>query len=418
MHQKTGQFLSKELFLLALLLLGVPFGVAFQNIAMVLVCGLLIRWYGSGLFKVADRLSLHEKWSVIWATLFLGMSALATVLNFKVSQVPIGPYIIGHLALYALPLLFLSVKPTQEEGGHFLQVRLINGAAGLAALWALCIVSQWIFGWRLEGLELQYDQAFTRARGFVSHPLTLAYVALALLPLSLCLVKYHWRKVGLWAILAAILVAIYFSMSRTVQTLALGVLLWNIFTLQVRPIRYAAMGTLLVGVALLLCTDNLVSQRLKIMEFSRGGQLSEATLSTYPDDRLAFWDIHWQMIKERPFLGHGVEMDQSYRRPYYEAMGLKDFKKPYEAHNQLIQIVAEGGFPALAFFCLWIFCLSRSFGEGATGGAPIVVEIRNQTLVVFLLGGLTQNVYHDSEVRYALMVVLALGFASKNFFKK
>jgi O-antigen ligase len=239
--------------------------------------------------------------------------------------------------------------------------------------------------------------------------LTLAYVALALLPLSVILTKYNWRKLYLWVILSAVLGAIYFSMSRTVQVLTLVIFAWNILILKKRVVRYAALGFMLLGIIAILGTDNLVSHRLKNMVRGGGTQWSEDTYSHYPDDRLAFWDIHWQMIKERPLIGHGVGMNQEYRRPYYEAMGLKDFKKPYEAHNQFIQIVAEGGFIAVIFFGLWIFNLFRSFEDQS----PMVTEIRNQTLVVFILGGMTQNAYHDSEVRYALMVVLALGFVCK-----
>lgn len=407
------RYLTSEFSALGLLILGVPFGVAFQNFVMVILGGLFLWWYGPGLFNVAGRLSDYEKRSMIWASFFVAMTALATSLNLKVPNQSVISYIVSHGVCFGFPVLFMAVKPQGTEQKEVLKDRLSKGAAFLGVLMLLCFISQGMIGWRLEGIHIQFDHAYTRARGFFSHPLTLAYVALALLPLSLILTKYHWRKPYPWLILMAVLGAIYFSMSRTVQALTMVIFVWNILTLKERKVRYAALGVMLLSILAILGTDNLVSHRLKNMIRGGGTQWSEDTYSHYPDDRLAFWDIHLQMIKERPLRGHGVAMNQEYRRPYYEAMGLKDFKKPYEAHNQLIQIVAEGGLAALVFFCLWIYYLFRSFADQG----PIVAEVRNQTLVLFILGGMTQNAYHDSEVRYALMVILALGFVSKELCK-
>ena len=56
-------------------------------------------------------------------------------------------------------------------------------------------------------------------------------------------------------------------------------------------------------------TDNPLSNRFK-------GTLTEkSALRThgYPDDRVAFWHVFSEMIKERPILGHGIDLNTKYR---------------------------------------------------------------------------------------------------------
>ena len=52
------------------------------------------------------------------------------------------------------------------------------------------------------------------------------------------------------------------------------------------------------------------------------------------------------MIKDRPIL-HGMHLNKEYREPYYIKLGLKDFIRKYEAHNQYIQTAANSGIPGL-----------------------------------------------------------------------
>jgi len=160
-------------------------------------------------------------------------------------------------------------------------------------------------------------------------------------------------------------------------------------------------GTLASG-TLMMATDNPMSHRFSVL-FS---EQNPDQFSSYPDDRLAFWHAHAEMIKDRPILGHGVHLNHEYRKPYYERIGLADFPKKYEAHNQFIQAWTEGGLLALFCFIGWLLSLALWIKRDMS--APLFKRMALQTLLVFVIGGLTQNAFFDSEVRTVLMVGILL----------
>ena len=125
--------------------------------------------------------------------------------------------------------------------------------------------------------------------------------------------------------------------------------------------------------------------------------------SNYLDDRVAFWHAHWLMIKEKPLYGHGVQLDETYRQPYYAEIGLSDFSKKYAAHNMYIQILTNGGILLLFIFFIWLFLLYRY----------ILLKLESerfmciQALLGFLVASLTQNAFQDSSVRVTLSILLS-----------
>ena len=127
----------------------------------------------------------------------------------------------------------------------------------------------------------------------------------------------------------------------------------------------------------------------------------------YIDDRFAFWDVHWLMIKERPLLGHGAKLDKPYRLPYYEKMDLTAFPKKYEAHNLWIQITSNGGLIGLFLFGSWwlwyLVQVVRINGSQHRFAKGLMLS----TWMAFAMGGILQNSFQDSEVRMTLTLVCA-----------
>jgi O-antigen ligase len=148
-----------------------------------------------------------------------------------------------------------------------------------------------------------------------------------------------------------------------------------------------------------LLTPNRVSQKIAATLSDQG----EDRQSEYPDDRLAFWHVHWEMIKEKPILGHGVDTDTSYRTPYYARLGLSEFKKKYEAHNTYLQIMTNGGIVALALFVLWLAWHIKATLELKDPWQRMAFLL---CFTGFIIGSLTQNTFQDAEVRHALTGVL------------
>jgi O-antigen ligase len=131
----------------------------------------------------------------------------------------------------------------------------------------------------------------------------------------------------------------------------------------------------------------------------------------YPDDRIAFWHAHWEMVKDAPLLGHGSGITRDMRKPYYEKIGLGSIKRMYEAHNMYLQTAVEGGFLTvigLLSFLTWWWLAARS-----ARFLPAWMRIAAMyTPLAFAVGGLTQNALQDSEVRYVLFCMCALQMAS------
>ncbi|RZA13124.1 MAG: O-antigen ligase domain-containing protein, partial [Proteobacteria bacterium] len=235
-------------------------------------------------------------------------------------------------------------------------------------------------------------------------PLTLAYVGLMLWPFHLLLLCQDLRKKSRYLLVISNLALLYFSASRTAQAVALIVSVGYLFYTFRGRNRLIVAGSLALCLAGVFGTDNNVSRRFKSM----GTQISEEKESPYRDDRIAFWIVHYIMVKERPMTGHGINLDKAYRVPYYDRIGLPNFKKAYEAHNQLLQLAAEGGLAAMFAFIAWMGTVHFNWKQ-----APRYVhDIRDLTIICLFLGGLTQNAYMDGEVRFALLTLMSLAFAA------
>ena len=386
-----------------------PFGVALQNIFLALT--VLTMFYKSKSSMPFLGLSLDEnlRRATLAMTGMLAVTAGSSALNLVHAPGSVTSYLLGHMSFYTFPLLFVPFFQRDEmiPNEEVRKCRIFLGFFVL--IWGLVILSQWLFEWKLAGLNIVFDQAYQRARGFYSHPLTLAYVALTILPAVLHWLRTQKTNIIPWLLFGVEIAAIYLSMSRTVQAVSLIVFIWFILTLNTARVKIGLLILVAVTSITIVLTPNLISQRLKPIQNENYRQWSEEKESHYPDDRLAFWHAHWKMIQERPLFGHGAFLDAQYRRPYFEMIGLQRFKKAYEAHNQYLQIWTEGGIFALGFFIVWIFYIlkwCRNF-------EPKIRHVGYQTLFSFLLAGVTQNAFHDSEVRYALMCVLLLGVWSQ-----
>lgn len=383
-----------------LLLIILPFGISLQSLTLfVFTLTVLIQqrrelkngWQGVG----GD-----EKRSVVILGTLIGLQILATFLNPKNPETDVLSFALGFLPLVLVPGLFTllpSLKPEQKD-------QLEKVFAFVMGFWALVVVSQNVVGWKISGTSIVTGIQYTRAQGFYSHPLTLAYVALMLWPVVLVRFSQNFKDPRRVLALVSTLVLLYYSASRTAQAVALiltlGYVVWSFRG----RIRALILGAMAVGILGVLLTPNGVSERFLRMTT----QISEEKESGFADDRIAFWVVHSNMVRERPLLGHGINLDRKYRLPYYEAIGLPDFKKAYEAHNQILQLAAEGGVLCALAFILWLVSLHFN-GRNS----PLWMRrARDLTLLGLFLGGMTQNAYFDGEVRYALILLFGLFLAS------
>jgi len=380
---------------LYLLLTIIPLGVAGQNIGAGVVALLLF----SSLYMKRQHLALNQLWmqhklALLSVAAYLLVQVIATVMN------PASParfkfnYTAGYLVWALLPpVSFLALPKTHRAQWRRVEIVFATSIVALG----LISLSQAMWGWRIAGTLVEFG--YPRAHGLYSHPMTFGYVCLVFTPLVIHAVFREPRRLLPWIVAAALAVAILTSRSRTVQVVTALVILWNIWSHTKGRIRIMILASFFAAAALTLSTDNSVSERF------RGTINRDDVHSDYPDDRVAFWHVHWNMLKERPLLGHGEGIISSYRVPYYEAIGLKNFIRQYEAHNMLLQIAVNVGLVGLCIFMLWVFDLVQ-YARRLRRQGQWCGEVAIQTVGAVFLGAITQNAFQDAAVRFAITALI------------
>ena len=379
---------------LTFLLLLLPIAVAGQNI-------------GSAIAFVACAVVIKRRWSALdvrafWrefrvplcaALAYLVWGYIAGALNpaspehLKLDF--IGGYLTWALVPSAACLALSPLSPDEIE-------RLKSVFAGVAVFWGLLAIGQALIGFKLAGMHFEPD--IKRAQGLYSHPLSFAYASILLVPigwLGLLREPKDWRW---WAIAFGGVASVYASQSRTVQLVVAVAMIVSAFVAASGRGRLVAVAVLVIGCAIFAGTDNLMKDR-----FTRTMNGHFDVTSSYPDDRLAFWDVHWLMFKERPWVGHGENLSTLYRTPYFERLGLGSLERKYPAHNMYLQIAVNQGLVGLGIFAIWFaWHLRRAWRARRhaifAAGAWL-------SLVVFACASVTQNSFQDAVVRYVLTVL-------------
>jgi O-antigen ligase len=389
---------SETIFLYGLLICAFPFGVAVQNVALCLFALLAM---GFRLYSpVKHRLSSISPMHYFIGTFltFLLWNVIATWLS--PSQQASEPFanLVGYLPIIVLPYLITWLPRLNEDGER----RLLTLSALVVCVWGLVVLSQYLYPWKIVGTSVVSNWT-ERAQGLYSHPMSLAYASLILWPLSLRTVISFPKVWQGWVLMLGTVFLLFFSMSRIVQILAVLFTLWNIWIVLSGRQRLISMSIFAILITAIAVTKNPVSSRFHRLT----NPTPDEVLSDYPDDRLAFWHAHALMVQDRPLLGHGVNLNLEFRRPYYEALGLGSFIKKYPAHNQYLQIAAESGLIGLFLYGLWLVAAWNLIQKYLKQAFFRITA--QQTLLIFILGCITQNAFGDSCVRMGLVILFCLG---------
>ena len=393
-------FFKNRLLPLYLCLFAVPVGIALQTalttLAMLLMVYQIFYAPGRRFSAPSSPPTRFDSVTLITtiACLFIVWQIVATLLNPMNSTQGWLNFPFGYLSFMFLPYLMARGYGAMTTESWERIERLF---AIICVVWALIALSQQWIGWRIDGILLTHDEH--RPRGLVSHPLTLAYSAFAFWPLAFWRTIYHPRRLAPWLICISIAILIVLTQSRTAQVVAIAALCAAILThLRGRSLAIAIALTLTIGGTIAL-TPNPISQKFGNTFTSQGADRA----TSYPDDRIAFWHAHWVMVKDRPLTGHGIDLDPSYRAPYYARIGLSDMRKKYEAHNMFLQEATEGGLIGFVFFIAWWALLAHlAFHRLPKGELRSIIL---WTIVAFALASLTQNSFQDGEVRMALSLL-------------
>ena len=389
---------AKQLSLFSVGLFAFPFGVAIQNaVATVLSLWALIRLRGQALASC----SFPTTWV---GGAFLCWMAVSTILAPETGWREAMRFLVGHSFWWLAPLVLGSVA---RADSHRPFERLSIVLSWTLAIWALVACSQAIWGWFVAGNQIVLGDGF-RPRGFYSHPLSLAYACFLLWPLCLVrVVHFPWQK-RWWISLLSVAILIVLTHSRTVQAVAGVSILANLFLHLKGRRRLVAIVAAFLTLSTVVTAYPPIRQKFFRTFSSEGLDRS----GPFQFDRIAFWLAHWEMVKERPLLGHGVGRHEPERKPYYEKIGLRDFTKPYPAHNVLLQLWADGGLVGLLLFLSWIGLVLQ---ELRFIRSPWLRSACLQTILWFLLASMTQNSFQDASVRMGIALLHALFWAHRAY---
>jgi len=388
---------------ISLLVSGIPFGAAGQNIILGIVTLAMLfaaRRQRQAGADIGERPPHHGAVILTPAVLlgFLLWTSLSSFFNHLNPHADLLAHWAGYAPLVLLPA-FAGVCYSML--GPEAWRRHERWLVAVVALVAALALSQAVFGW--ERLGMAFVSGSQRARALYSHPLTLAYAVIFVLPWAIIKIMREPRRPFSVLFFLSVMILVWTTRSRVVQCVSLALIVGNIFYLLRAKARWWIGALTVVFLALVAVTNNPVSRNFRLTFSGEADRHAHG----YADDRLAFWHAHWLLIKERPILGHGFHIPAAVKNAAYEQLGLAAMPKKYNAHNIYIQIAAESGSVGLAIFLLWVVIYGVAFFRLSRHDLTGMILL--QTWLAFWLASLTQNALHDNEVRYCL--ICFLGFA-------
>jgi O-antigen ligase len=337
--------------------------------------------------------------------------AVVTLLSAALSDHP-GVAFFESKHLLSLPLFFIAVNGFESPAAIRRALPWYFGAVALASVYAIlqtlaCSTTVALPWWAGAALKVKLETCRAiypfRAKGFFSIYMTLGGSLLIALATLLALLALARTRRAPWLIATGLLAFVALGLTYVRNAWAgLGVAIVVLTALTRRV-------WLIVPVALAVLVAVAVPSALKTRLLSMTDPADETAR-----ERVYFWDAGRRMVQDAPLLGLGPG---GVRRHYPEYKH-PDAKRPRTGHlhNNLVQIAAERGLLGLAAWCwIWIAFFVRARGiyralPPARGDDRALVAGSLAAVAGFLVAGLFEYNFGDSEVINLLLVVMAFPF--------
>lgn len=385
---------------LSFLAIAIPLGVAGQNILFgiseAIFLGLVLRY--ADVRQVVRTVFRENQVIFLCGLVYCLWIGLATALAPESESWAMIKEPIGFASILFVPMIagtLFRLLNTRDR------IRAARFSFGVLIVWSVVCLSQALFSWQIEHGHIVNGSS--RARGFVSHPLTLAYSAVIIWPWCQQWLLSQPRRLVAWVLFLAIGVIVWTSESRTVQLCCVLFLVIGILSFlrgKQRLIGFSAIGIFLVAA---LTIDSPVSK--KIWATIEGKDVQE---SSFKDDRIAFWHANFHLFMKSPITGHGEAFPSRLLEQSYEEIGLGDLSKKYEAHNMYLSVLVHEGTVGLVIFLGWLFSLLCAAWRPQSRKKSFWDYGLLQSVAVLCLAAMTQNALQDSEVRFVFAASIAL----------
>jgi len=284
----------------------------------------------------------------------------------------IGIFTVLHLLLWSF-IIFNEIN-TRRKVLNVLKVSVVTAVLisvyGILQYFDLFVN---IFYWTQDPLE--------RAFGTIGHSNhTAAYLGINLVIL-IGLIRtssFGWKKISFWMSLILLSIAIIFTASRGgIFAVGVALVLWLIYGLRTVGFKkdlkkygkvvISILTILLIGVVTFrdqIKTLPVIERSIATVSYVQEGNVP---------DRLSWWLSTFEMIKDKPLLGHGLstyrDVYNKYRRADFKTPDdAQDSITPQSAHNEYLTIAAGQGIIGLASYLLIIiavFVSARNFMKRA-----------------------------------------------------
>jgi len=134
-------------------------------------------------------------------------------------------------------------------------------------------------------------------------------------------------------------------------------------------------------------------------------------------ERLSMWQLGWDIYKDYPLTGCGFHCLMKVRTDYPKH---KEISRGYGTlHSNIVQLAVDtGAVGVLAWFFLWltflgrVYCMELKRKPNSDGDTPDrwIVLASFSAVVAFLVGGLFETNFYDSEVVMLTYFLMALPF--------
>ncbi|MBI3493914.1 MAG: O-antigen ligase family protein [Acidobacteria bacterium] len=282
-----------------------------------------------------------------------------------------------------------------------LTYRLVTAerASKLMTVVITCAAISAAFGVIQYGI-LHYDQLQQRPQGTLGHYMT--YSGLLMIVIGVALARVLFGSGGrMWAalVIPALAVAVALTLTRGAWV---GVCVAAALIFALKDFRLFAVLPIVAAIFFAVA-PGLVMQRFNSI-FDKKDPSSM--------DRVAMLHVGERMIQARPLTGVGPNMVQPL---YAEYRGPDAVNKinPH-LHNNLLQIAAERGLPALAIWLWFIVALVRDLWRRfRSGGNQFYAAAALATVLALLTGGLFEYNFGDSEVLMLFLIISTLPSAAE-----
>lgn len=350
-----------------------------------------------------------------------------TIQNLKLGGADFPVLFFGAWALLATWIIFKSTAEVKMTLSNVRWIFLLYGFSYLLKKYFTLNISKYfkfvfisaalvgIYGivqmftridlWRVDNSHMSQIGSYYRATGFYTVPLTYAYCIgmVGIFAFAALLLQTKEKKNFLLPVITTVATigAIIASSTRGA---------WIAYFVAVMIITYLMdrkKAAIVFLVSILVAGPMMFEPTIQKRAMSIFDMKTQASNT----ERINLWIANFEMFKDHPLLGVGLEKSRSRLGEYYQKLEIKNGYDGH-AHNDFMNTLSGVGLPGIiawVWFCAYFVFLSyKVFRNSKHCKIALIGLGALGSQIYFFVGGLTQCNFSDNEVNHILIFVWAM----------